>query len=402
MSIGDRLKRHAAVAWCVLAVVFSPLSSRAADPYEIYVVVSLSGPSTFAGHAQAAALAAVEPVINRAGGINGRPIKFVVRDDESNPQVALQLISEIQANAKVPFILGPGTVSSCNAAFPLVVKTGPMIYCMSTSATVTPGGYGFITAPTTPYIITAGIRYLRLKGWTRVALITVNDATGQIYDSAVVATLALPENKGMQLVAHEHYNAGDFDVNAQIAKIKATNPQVLVVGSAGTATGNVLHAIRDVGLQVPVATGSGNASYAQMVQYEKFLPSRLYFFTFWSILSLLPNDVPDRQVRAALQTYATALEAAGIHPDAQQSSAWDPALIMVSALRKLGTNVTPAQVRDYVATVHGFVGANGRYDFTTLPLRGSDDSQSIVALWDGQNHRWLAASRAGGVPIPDR
>jgi hypothetical protein len=110
--------------------------------------------------------------------------------------------------------------------------------------------------------------------------------------------------------------------------------------------------------------------------------------------SSLSPDSPDDFCKKYILT--------GIHPDAQQSSAWDPAWIMVSALRKLGTNVTAAQLRDYVANLHGFVGANGRYDFTALPMRSSDDSQSIVALWDGPNHRWLAASRAGGVPIPDR
>lgn len=398
MRIRERLKPLLAVAICVL-VAAVPLSSRAADPYEIYVIEALTGPATFAGQAQAAAVMALEPVLNRSGGINGRPVKFIVKNDESDPRVALQLIDEIEASAHAPFILGPSDVSSCNAAFPLVAKAGPLIYCMSGVGSPTPGGYGFTADVASSDLVVAGIRFFRLKGWTRIALVTTTDANGQLYDKAVDAALALPENKskGMQLVDHEHYNPTDFNVNAQIARVKAANAQVLLLGSSGTPTGVALLAISDTGLQIPVATGNGNASYAQLEQYEKFLPAKWYFFSF---LCLLPDQVADTEIRSALHTYATALAAAGIRPDGLQSSSWDPALIMISALRKFGTNATPAQLRDYVTNLRGFVGANGRYDFLKTPLRGLDDSQAIIGLWNDAKHRWTAASKPGGVPLP--
>jgi branched-chain amino acid transport system substrate-binding protein len=399
MPIRKHFKRGLVAACCALLVALSPLSSRAADPYEIYVIEALTGPATFAGSAQAAAIAALEPVVNRTGGINGRPIKFVVKDDESNPQVALQLINEIEANAKVPFILGPSDVASCNAAFPLVAKAGPVLYCMSGAATPIPNSYGFTADVASSDLVVAGIRYFRLRGMTRVALVTTNEANGQLYDKAVDATLQLPENKDVQLVAHEHYNPNDLNANAQIARVKAANAQVLILGVAGTPTGTALRAISDLGLKIPVATGNGNASYVQMAQYEKFLPSKWYFFSF---LCLLPDEVGDKQIRGALQTYATALRAAGVRPDGLQSSSWDPALMMVGALRKLGTNATPAQLRDYIAGLRGFVGANGRYDFLKTPLRGLDDSQAIIGLWDDGKQRWVAASKPGGVPLPGR
>lgn len=399
MPIRRRFKRALVIACCVLVAALSPLSSRAADPYEIYVIEALTGPATFAGQAQAAAIAALEPVVNRTGGINGRPIKFIVKDDESNPQVALQLINQIEADAKAPFILGPSDVASCNAAFPLIAKAGPVLYCMSGAATPIPGSFGFTADVASSDLVIAGIRYFRLKGMNRVALVTSNDATGQLYDKAVDAALLLPENKDVQLLVHEHYNPNDLNANAQIARVKATNAQYVILGVAGTPTGAALHAISDLALKIPVATGNGNASYVQMAQYEKFLPSKWYFFSF---LCLLPDEVADKQIRTALQTYATALRASGVRPDGLQSSSWDPALMMVAALRKLGTNATPTQLRDYVANLRGFVGANGRYDFRKTPLRGLDDSQAIIGLWDDAKQTWIAASKPGGVPLPGR
>lgn len=381
-----------------LVAALAPAAGGAADPYPIYVIEALTGPASFAGRAQGAAIDALEPVVNREGGIAGRPVKFVVKDDESNPQVALQLVNQIAASGAT-FILGPSDVASCNASFPLVAKSGPLVYCLSGAATPIPNSFGFTADVASADLVVAGIRFFRLKGFTRFALLTTNDATGQLYDRAVDAALALPENKGVTVLDREHYNANDFNVNAQVARIKATDAQYLILGSAGTPTGAALHAIRDVGLGIPVATGNGNASYAQMAQYESFLPAKWYFFSF---LCLLPDEVGDRQIRGALQTYASALRAAGVRPDGLQSSSWDPALIMIAALRKLGPNASPLQLRDYVAGLRGFVGANGRYDFPKTPLRGLDDSQAIVGLWDDGKHTWIAASRPGGSPLPNR
>jgi branched-chain amino acid transport system substrate-binding protein len=378
-----------------------PAGGRAAEPYEIYAIEALTGPSSFAGQAQAASLRALEPVVNRAGGINGRPVKFVIEDEGSSIQTALQLINQIETNAKVPFLLGPSDAGACNAAFPLVAKAGPVIYCTSGAAQPPVGGYGFSADVASSDLVVAGMRYLRLKGFTRIALLTTTDATGQLYDKAVDVALALPENakSGMQLVAHEHYANSEINVTAQIARIKSANAQVLLLGATGTATGVAFHAMSDLGLEIPVFTGNGNASFVQMDQYAKILPPKLYFFSF---LCLVPDEVYVKQNRAVLATYAQAMRAAGIRADGLQSSTWDPALIMISALRKLGTDATPEQLRDYVANLQSFYGANGHYDFTKTPIRGLDDSQVLIGLWDPNKPGWRAVSHPGGVPLPGR
>jgi branched-chain amino acid transport system substrate-binding protein len=63
----------------------APVCARAAEPYEINVILSLTGYAAFIGTQEAASLGALEAVENKNGGINGRPIKFVITDDASNP-----------------------------------------------------------------------------------------------------------------------------------------------------------------------------------------------------------------------------------------------------------------------------------------------------------------------------
>jgi len=63
---------------------------NAADPLEIYVISSQTGPISFGGKLQAPGALGLEAYVNKTGGIRGRPIKVVIIDEQSNPSVAVQ------------------------------------------------------------------------------------------------------------------------------------------------------------------------------------------------------------------------------------------------------------------------------------------------------------------------
>jgi hypothetical protein len=67
-------------------------------------------------------------VQNARGGITGRKIHFVVQDDQSSPQVAVQLTNGIIAK-HVPVMLGSSLVANCNAMMAAVRESGPVQYC---------------------------------------------------------------------------------------------------------------------------------------------------------------------------------------------------------------------------------------------------------------------------------
>ena len=75
-------------------------------------------------------------------------------------------------------------------------------------------------------IIAAVVRYYRLKGWTRLAVLNTTDATaGQDADKSLEQVLALPENKDVRRVEFQHFNPTDVTVAAQLARIKSADPQ---------------------------------------------------------------------------------------------------------------------------------------------------------------------------------
>ena len=378
------------IALCTLV----PAGGRAADPYEIDVLLPLTGPATFIGKGMASGIAAAEAVVNKTGGINGQPVKFVIADDQSNPQIDVQLANAIIAKNKPAFMAG-ALVAQCNALAPLA-KDGPVLYCLTPGVHPADGSYVFSIDPSTSDVIPVAIRYFRQRGMTRFAVITSTDATGQDAERGIDTAFGFPENKGIAIVDREHFATSDVSVSAQMAHVKASNAQILIAWSTGTPLGTLLRGALEAGLDLPILTTNGNLTYAQMTQYAQILPKELYFPGFACVV---PDQVADRAVKASVQAFNAALVAGGVRPEYMPSTSYDPALILVNALRKLGTNTTPAQLRTYISSLRGFPGATGMYDFRAAPQRGLGQGAVMVVRWDRTKNGWTAVSKPGGTPM---
>lgn len=389
-----RLLRGVFGALCALTLAIAPSFGGAADPYEIYSIQAMTGGLSFVGKTGADALAAFEVYFNKSGGINGRPIHFVLQDAQTNPAIAIQIANELGAK-HLPFIMGPTSAAECNAVWALA-KSGPVMWCYSSAVNGTPGSFEFQTSATNYDYNVAAMRWLRAKGLTRIALITPTDATGQAYDKAIDTILALPDNKAITLVDREHFNPADVSVAAQISKIAAAKAQALFVGTAGSPAGLAFHGITDVGLNIPVITGNGNASEAFMKQYAAILPKELYVE---STHCLAPAAITDKAEKSAYDTYVAAMRAHNVPVDCLQSLAWDPALLLTTALRHVGTNATAEQLRAYLAGMRNVAGVNGTYDFSRVPQRGLDDRAVVIIRWNETNNTWVPASKVGGAPL---
>jgi len=372
-----------------------PFAAGAAEPYEIHAILPLTGGAAFLGTGEQKSLELVEKSANAAGGIAGRPVKFVFQDDQSSPQVGVQLAGDVIAT-KPAVMLGSSLVAICRAMGPLM-KDGPVEYCLS------PGihpdkGYVFTASVSTLDLANALIRYFRMKGWTRLALMFSTDATGQDAENGIKGVLALPENKAMQVVTTEHFNTTDVSVAAQIEDVKAKNPQAFIAWSTGTPIGTIFRGITAAGLDVPTATTDGNMTYAQMKQYADFLPKQLYIpAAEWVVRDA---KLLDPAVAKAHAEFYKRFDEAGLKPDISAELGWDAGEIVIAALRKLGPAATAPQVRDFIQNLKGFAGVNGVYDFPKVPQRGLDVSNAVVTRWSPKAQTWEVVSKPAGVPLP--
>lgn len=384
-----RFLRRCLILAGALALAWAPLPARAVDPYDVYVLLPLSGYLSFYSKSQLQVFAAIEDNVNKTGGIQGRPVHFVIQDDQSDPKVDVELANQIIAKG-VPVMLGPTNTSQCNALIPLV-KNGPVIYCFTPGPHPPPGGFAFAFGSTSKYVISASMRYFHDAGLKKIAAIVTTDATGQEGDLAIAAAIA--EHPDMQLVDEEHFNPDDITVAAQISRIEASNPQALIVYTTGKPFGTALRSIKDAGLTIPIFSTNGNLTYAQMQQYAQILPKDLIFpgGPFHA-----PGQYHGPQ-RAAIDAFFR--ELAGAKPDWGHNNCWDPTMIVVSALRKFGPSATAIQIRNYIANLQGFPGINGQYDFKAEPQRGLQRDATVMVKWDPVKNDWYPVSRAGGAPL---
>lgn len=377
-----------------LLVGTAPLAAAAADPYEINAILPLTGGAAFLGKGEAEAMRVIEEVVNKSGGIHGRPVKFVMHDDQTNPQVTVQLTNNLIAK-KVPMFLGASLSATCSAQMPLL-KDGPVQYCFSPSIHPVAGGYTFSANYATDDIFAVLIKYFRERGLRRIAVLNATDATGQDADKMLDNQIKLPENNGLSYVAYEHFNLSDISVTAQLSRIKATNPQALIVYTTGTAMANVLRTIVELGIDVPVFTSAGNMIYPQMEAYKAIMPKELLFMgpPVFGI-----DAVTDRDMKKQIENFFVAYRAAGIRPDQIHAFMWDVVWLVVEAARKAPANPTAVQFRDQLASIRGFNGTFGKYDFKAIPQRGLGTTWMTVERWDPPRDTWVAASKPGGSPL---
>ena len=169
---------------------------------------------------------------------------------------------------------------------------------------------------------------------------------------------------GIQIVDREHFNITDVSVAAQMTHIKASGAQAMIAWSTGTPIATILRGMLDAGVDLPVEISNGNLTYAQMHAYASFMPKELLFA---GMPAFAPDQLSNRAVKRKAMEFLNAFKAStGIRPDTGYMSGWDAGNIVVDAYKKLGLNATATQIRDYIASLRGWVGITGQYDFKAV------------------------------------
>ncbi len=384
------------IAAALVPALFFPgaVSQAQTAPYDINVVLPLTGNGSFIGQTQAAALKVVEKHINATGGINGRPVRFVETDNQSNPQVDVQLTAELIAK-HVPVVIDGGPATDCNAAAPFYAH-GPLMYCLSPAFYPEKGGYAFAGGVTSRDGLRAIVNYLRGKGLTRIGILTLTDVAGQEADQALRDLLALPANRAFNVVGWERYGPRDLSVTAQLAKIKAGDPQALIGWATGTPVATIFRGLIEAGWDIPFMGSNANQQAGSLAQYASILPPNYYMFSLpWAGYSRMK----DGPLKTATGAYLDALHDDGLQPDGGNAMVWDSLTIVTSALRKFGPQATADQLKGYIAGLRNFAGAGGAFDFTSGNQRGLGPENCIVVRWDRATNAWIPVSGPDGSTL---
>ncbi len=369
----------------------------AATPYDLHVIIPLTGGGAFLGKAEQDAIKVAEQVINKDGGIHGHPLNVIFHDDQSSPQVAVQVATEVIA-LHPAVILGSTVSALCNAMAPLVAS-GPVMYCFSPSIRTTPGGYVFTSQIDSHDQQRALMTYFREKGWLRVALITTTDASGQDAEKSITDLLKEPDFAKMTLVADTHFAPGDVTVAAQIATMQAGNPQAIVSWATTAAGGTVLRGLKQAGIDLPTAASGSNMTLQQMTDYAPFLPSQVFFGVGEWAANGDPRLSVSPEVVAQQKLFFSSMKTINAYPDAGIELGWEPIRVVADALNQLPDGADAKQLHDFLVAWQKHIGAEGQYDFVKTPQRGLNIDNAVVVRWDAAKKEWHLVSNLRGTPL---
>lgn len=315
-----------------LALGATAASAQDKQPILIGVSVALSGPVAYVGEAVRQGLDLKVDAANAAGGVLGRPVKLVYRDNENIPDKAVTNVREMIERDGVVAVVGESSSGTALAGGPIIGAAGlPWVISVATNTTITQrpeNKTAFRVSPydglQTPYTIETV-----LKSFKKIALLTDTTASGQ----GARDTLKKLLNAGNATpVADETYKQNEPNLTAQLARIRDAGADVIVLGGGvGSDMAQIRRNMRTMSFEVPTIASWGGETSAFIRLAGKYAEGTV-------IVSVDPLTKP---ATPASQAYRAAFDkkyglAKMEYPSATATS-YDAMGILLSAIQQAGT-----------------------------------------------------------------
>ncbi|MDA8218463.1 MAG: ABC transporter substrate-binding protein [Dehalococcoidales bacterium] len=318
--------------------------------------------------------------MNANGGINGRDVKVVVYDTESDETKAVTLAKRLIEQDKVLAIIGPSSTGESMALVDTVQKAQiPLVSCAASAQIVQPVKPWVFKTPQSDSLAVGEIyNYLKAKGQTKIALLT---AAGGFGTTGKAALEKAAPDAGIQIVTAETFGDQDTDMTVQLTKIRGTDAQAIVVWGTNPGPAIIAKNAKQLGITLPIINSHGIANQ----KFIELAGDAANGVVFPAGKLLVANDLPDSDPqKAVLQSYAKEFQAKyGKGADTFGGHAYD-ALSMVAQAIKNGAD-TSAKIRDELEKVDGFVGTGGVFHMSAQEHNGlGEGSFVMVKIVDGK------------------
>lgn len=186
--------------------------------------------------------------INVNKGIDGKRIKIIYEDNQSNPQQSVGAIRKLITVNKVPAVLGPMTSSAALATSPVAEKNHTVLLspAASTPALSEAGDYIFRNELSDAYggIAQAELTWNRLR-IKRVAILYINNDYGVGVKDAFLQTFG---ELGGEVIDVESFEADATDFRTQLTRIKQESPEGIFIISYKESI-SILRQIKELGIK---------------------------------------------------------------------------------------------------------------------------------------------------------
>ncbi|MDO8177776.1 MAG: ABC transporter substrate-binding protein [Undibacterium sp.] len=331
------LVASALLSWAVAGI--------AADPIKIGVTGPFTGGSAPMGVSMRDGVKLAVGEINAKGGVLGRQLQLIERDDEAKNERGVQVAQELINKEKVAATVGyiNTGVSLASQRFYQEAKI-PVMNNVATGSIVTKqflppehkDNYIFRTAANDT-IQSAMIvdEAITKRKYTKVAILADSTNYGQLGREDLEKALTA---KGIKPVAVEKYNIKDVDMTAQLLKAKQGGAQAVLTYGIGPELAQIANGMEKLGWKVPMI-GSWTLSMGNFLDNAgKNGDGALMPQTF-----IQEPNTPKR--KAFIEAYQKAYKVDRIPSPVSAAQGYDSVYLLAAAIKQAG-NTDGVKVRE--------------------------------------------------------
>ncbi|WP_336813395.1 ABC transporter substrate-binding protein [Bosea sp. MMO-172] len=342
----------------------------------------LSGPNMAYGFDVVNAAKMYYDKINKEGGIHGRKIEYVVEDDRCNANDLVAAVKKLVEQENV-FMLNGGSCSAAVVAAKDYVVRNKVPYLMLNAsgdgALFPPTDYIFGAYSISQYAVGGAMVEFAAKqfGAKNVAYINHDDAYGawNLEGSKKDA-----EVNGVKLSV-ESINPGINDVTAPFLKVRAANPDAILLVTYARPAALLIKKAAEMGFNKPIILSvTGTASLNQLA--ENVGKDALKNFYTQEVMVDSPGGAKLKPIYDMYKAAYPELAAKPDHPQTYMPYGIPPAMSLVKALQDAGPNPTREKVLAALKTQDFDSGVMaGRMQFG--PEQRAANRSTIFIKYDG-------------------
>ncbi|HET7153812.1 MAG TPA: ABC transporter substrate-binding protein, partial [Hyphomicrobiaceae bacterium] len=255
-----RIVRHLAIA--VAAAFVAAIPAGAQETVKLGLVAAMSGQSAKSGEAIVRGLSIAIDEINAKGGLLGKKVELIIRDDESNPAKGAVAARELVQREKVAALFGGLDTPVSLAIVPFANQTKvPFMGVWAAGTPITRNGaaenYAFRVSAVDELVDNALVDYSVAKYQVKKpGMILINNPWGESNEKGLKAALAA---KNIPYAGIEKFETNDVDVVPQLTRLKEAGADALYLVANVAPSSQVVKSLDRMGWNVPIVSHWGPA-----------------------------------------------------------------------------------------------------------------------------------------------
>ena len=357
----------------MIRLLFVALSLAAAAPawaqqtIKIGLVTALSGQSARAGEAITRGLQVAIDEINAKGGVLGRKLELLRRDDESIPAKGVIAARELYFKEKVAVLIGGLDSPVALAIVPIANENKlPFMDPWAAGTPITKNGakdnYVFRVSAVDELVDRAMLQYAqKTHNARKPGMILVNNPWGESNEKGLTAALA---EKKMNAAGIEKFEGNDVDVVPQLSRLKSAGTDVLfLVGNVGPSS-QVVKSLDRMGWMPHIVSHWGPAG-GRFTELAGPSAKNVHFVQTYSFFGN-QSPVGQKVLKALMAKYPDIKGAGDVTPAVGVANAYDAMMLSALAIQNAGST-DGRKVRDGYYKIGRYEGLIKNYDKPFTP-----------------------------------